>query len=415
MKTKRFCSFALSLVLVFASVSAAHAASDEGTQAADGLDELGLFQGTGIDPSGKPIYDLNRAPTRNEAVTMLVRLLGKEEEAVNGNWNIPFTDVADWVEPYVGYAYANGLTSGTSTTTYSGDVTVTAAQYLTFVLRALGYESGTDFQWDQAWELSDLIGLTDGSYGAQTTEFLRGDVAKISYRALVIEKKDTETMLISQLVEEGAVDARSVTAQGFDLYGLTDRVHFIYDIRTFTVYAFMNYTGYDDNNGYPITGVRKSLREDLAAMDLHLSEPEYFTKKDLEAYYYENALRNMGAAPNFGYLMEGGASPSLSDLPSKLREFYAAADIPTLYEKYRADYEAVAVQYQDSLPYIVKMVCYFADNESAQTKAEMIQKMNDDGFVMSKYVYDRIPEFERYDGTFDEFVQMLLAEYPQHA
>ena len=30
-------------------------------------------------------------------------------------WDTPFTDVADWAKPYVGYAYANGLTSGTGT------------------------------------------------------------------------------------------------------------------------------------------------------------------------------------------------------------------------------------------------------------------------------------------------------------
>ena len=51
--------------------------------------------------------------------------------------------------------------SGTSSTTYSGNATVTASQYLTFVLRALDYDSSTDFQWDKAWELSDKLGITD--------------------------------------------------------------------------------------------------------------------------------------------------------------------------------------------------------------------------------------------------------------
>ena len=42
-----------------------------------------------------------------------------------------FTDVADWAKPYVGYAYTNDLTAGTSATTYSGNNTVTASEYLT--------------------------------------------------------------------------------------------------------------------------------------------------------------------------------------------------------------------------------------------------------------------------------------------
>ena len=125
---------------------AAFAANDDAAEAANVLYELGLFQGTGTDADGKPVFDLGRAPTRHEAVTMLVRILGKEEEAKSGTWDIPFTDVSDWAKPYVGYAYANGLTSGTSATTFGGDVTVSATQYLTFILRALGYDSSTDFK-----------------------------------------------------------------------------------------------------------------------------------------------------------------------------------------------------------------------------------------------------------------------------
>ena len=41
---------------------------------------------------------------------------------------MPFTDVANWAKPYVGYAYAHGLASGTSKTTFGGNEKVTAAQ-----------------------------------------------------------------------------------------------------------------------------------------------------------------------------------------------------------------------------------------------------------------------------------------------
>ena len=164
-------------------------------QAAQTLYERGLFSGTGKDANGNPNFDLDRAPTRHEAVTMLVRLLGKENEAKNGTWNTPFTDVAEWAKPYVGYAYTNGLTSGTSATTYGGNQIVTPAQYLTFVLRALGYQVGTDFQWDKAWELSDKIGLTNGQYNANTINFTRGDVAIISNQALHITLKGSNETL----------------------------------------------------------------------------------------------------------------------------------------------------------------------------------------------------------------------------
>lgn len=151
MKCKILCIL-LACVMLFSTMTTAFAASSEAAEAAESLHALGLFNGTGTNEDGAPNYDLDREPSRAEAVTMLVRLLGKEEEAKNGTWTTPFTDVADWAKPYVGYAYTNGLTSGTSATTFGGTATVTASQYLTFILRALGYQSGTDFQWDKAWE-----------------------------------------------------------------------------------------------------------------------------------------------------------------------------------------------------------------------------------------------------------------------
>ena len=171
-------------------------------RAANALYELGLFRGTGVDGNGNPVFTLDRAPTRYEAITMLVRLLGKEEEAISGTWDMPFTDVVNWAKPYVGYAYANGLTAGTSTTAFSGSNAVSASQYITFVLRALGYESGADFQWNRAWDLSDQIGLTDGRYNAATTGFTRGDAAIVSYSALDCKLKDRSQTLCQLLLSE---------------------------------------------------------------------------------------------------------------------------------------------------------------------------------------------------------------------
>lgn len=197
---KKAISLMLTLALVLCMIPTAFAASSEATEAADALNALGLFNGTGTDANGKPIYDLDRAPTRAEAVTMLVRLLGKEDEANEGTREIPFTDIQDWAKPYIGYAYANGLTTGTSTTTFSGDDTVTATQYLTLVLRALGYkDSEGDFSWDKAWELSDKIGITDGRYTANSNDFLRADVALISNDALSSKIKGTDGTLLESI------------------------------------------------------------------------------------------------------------------------------------------------------------------------------------------------------------------------
>ena len=171
------------LLIVLSLSTAAFAADYSAEESANALYELGLFQGTGETANGKPIYSLNAAPTRAQAVTMLVRLLGKEVEAKAGTWTVPFSDLADWARPYVGYAYANGLTNGLSAERFGSDDKVTANQYLTFILRALGYSSERDFQWDKANAFSNFLGLTHGEYRASRS-FTRGDTARISFAAL---------------------------------------------------------------------------------------------------------------------------------------------------------------------------------------------------------------------------------------
>ena len=217
---KKAIAVLLALVLIIALVPAAYAASSEAIEAADTLHALGLFQGKGTNPDDTPIYALDDAPTRMEAITMLVRLLGKEEEANAGTWEIPFTDVAPWAIPYVGYAYANGLTKGTGSTTFGGTDYVTATQYLTFILRALGYDSSKDFKWDAAWELTDQLGITHGEYNADNNRsFLRGDVAEISADALSANLKDASATLAEKLIGENVFTAeqyKTVTGQQDD-------------------------------------------------------------------------------------------------------------------------------------------------------------------------------------------------------
>ena len=148
MKCKFLAVFLLLTLLLALAVPAY--AYDAQQAAADRLYTLGLFNGVGDGQDGTPDYALERTLSRQEAVTLLVRLLGAEEEAKNGSWYLPFADVDDWARPYVGYAYANGLTNGLSDTVFGGTQPVTAAQYLTFVLRAMGYISGVHFSWDTA-------------------------------------------------------------------------------------------------------------------------------------------------------------------------------------------------------------------------------------------------------------------------
>ena len=222
----------LIFVLIFTlsfSVLPVHAASQDAIDAANTLHDFGLFSGVGTNPDGSTNYDLDRTPTRAEAITMLVRLLGKEDEAKAGSWETPFTDVADWAKPYVGYAYTNGLTGGVASDKFGSSMETSATQYLTFVLRALGYNSSSDFQWDRAWELSDKLGITNGEY-KDSSAFLRGDIVKISMEVLSTPQKDTSESLFSALKNNGTITNASsmdLSLTELKVHQFEGTVHFI--------------------------------------------------------------------------------------------------------------------------------------------------------------------------------------------
>ena len=184
---------------------------------AESLNRIGLFKGTGTDAKGQPIYDLTGIPDRQVAITMLVRLLGKETEALSKKWDHPFTDVSEWADPYVGYAYNNGLTKGISSDRFGGRDIISANQYLTFVLRALGYDdSKGDFTWDNPILLAAKIGLAHSDeYNDKTMLLFRGNIATLSFMAVQSDMKDG-TPLIKYLVDNGAVKIEDILGTDFE-------------------------------------------------------------------------------------------------------------------------------------------------------------------------------------------------------
>lgn len=197
------------------------------TEAALRLKALGLFQGVGTNPDGSTNFDLDRAPSRTEALVMLVRLLGKDAEANGGSWKHPFTDVPGWANEEVGYAFEKGLTKGSSATTF-GVGTASAQMYLTFVLRALGYSDATggQFTWDKPEELARSVGILPES--VHLDNFMRADVVLISEAALSAKLKDNDMTLLEKLTSEGAITtpgesdfAKALTSPGLVSVTLT--------------------------------------------------------------------------------------------------------------------------------------------------------------------------------------------------
>ena len=166
------------------------------------LESLGLFLGVGEYSDGTTDFALWRSPSRAEAVTMLVRALGKEDEAAEMGKPHPFTDVPAWADGYVSYAWENGLAKGVSDTAFGAWEDATGEMYVTFMLRALGYADGTDFTWDDPWTLAQTCGILPE--GVDRDDFRRGDAVEVTAAALFAGRKGTDTTLADQLIAQGA-------------------------------------------------------------------------------------------------------------------------------------------------------------------------------------------------------------------
>lgn len=185
----------LSVILCIASISVSAAYERE----ADVLNQLGLFQGTN---NG---YELEQSFTRAQGVTMLVRLLGKETYALAGeNLEPAFEDVSKhWSKPYVNYCVQNLITKGTSDTTFSPDDKMTGAQYITLLMRAMGYSNVDP---DNAYIAAAEYSLATSGMLRIISEgsFTRDKMVYISYQALFLKDSMEETLL-DKLIRENVI------------------------------------------------------------------------------------------------------------------------------------------------------------------------------------------------------------------
>ena len=184
---------------------------------AEELHSLNLLKG--MDDTGTN-FDLDRAAKRVEGLVMLIRLLGKEEEAEAGSWSHPFIDVVDWADSYVGYSYENSITNGVSSTKYDCKSNIKVYMYLTYVLRALGYsdKDGKDFVWDDPYDLATEAGILPPVVDRE--QFLREDMVLISVAALNATLKDSDQTLADKLIEDGVF-----TQEDYDAAEMIHRAH----------------------------------------------------------------------------------------------------------------------------------------------------------------------------------------------
>ena len=195
---KRIVSLSIVFVLLFTLLPLQTSAlAADYTPQADTLNTLGLFLGT---PSG---YNLARDMTRAEAGTMVVRLLGREAEARENQYEHPFDDVPAWADDYIGYLFHFDITKGISATRYGSNNKISPAQYATFMLRSLSYDDEAgDFTWSKALDKMSALGILSSANATafgKTATLPRGTAVAISHASLLANSKDSDYSLLLRL------------------------------------------------------------------------------------------------------------------------------------------------------------------------------------------------------------------------
>ncbi len=139
------------------------------------------LQNEGLLHGNEKGLDLLKPLTRVEAATMLLRAMGKETVANDGQAQT-FIDVlsSHWGFGAVENAYSLGLIKGMGENIFAPDEPVTAVQFATMVLRA-GNEA--EFNWEEAIDILIEKGVITEENSNTMDFFTRGDMAKIIYEA----------------------------------------------------------------------------------------------------------------------------------------------------------------------------------------------------------------------------------------
>ena len=107
-----------------------------------------------------------------------------------------------WSYAYVMYCYKNSITKGTGTDTFSPDVQIDANQFITLMMRLLGY---TDIEPNTAFKKSVEYNLLSEEKIDELTKknvFTRSDMVQIVYNSLKT-KMDDKTVFADYLLSKG--------------------------------------------------------------------------------------------------------------------------------------------------------------------------------------------------------------------
>ena len=150
-------------------------------------------------------YSQNSRPTRMDVACIFVRLLGEESELKNTT--IPFKDVKDNQSLYVGYLYNEGYMRGISADMFGTDKPCGSKLYVYFLLQALGYKQGLDFEQVDSLKFAEGIGLISNLERdkLEKQEFTYEEMLLLTDKTLKQQYKESRESLLEKLEEKGSI------------------------------------------------------------------------------------------------------------------------------------------------------------------------------------------------------------------
>ena len=281
---------ALSLGLTAAMISGlmvmgSSAASSSYTDVADtdNVEAIEVLKAVGImvgDESGD--FNPDQNVTRNEMAVVMSNLMAYNV-ATYANTS-PFTDVPSWAEPYVAACWTNGITAGTSATTYGGSESVTTAQAALMLMKALGYfQYASDFGSD--WQLSTVsqgnrIDLFEDVDSGVREAMTRNDLAQLVLNTLeagTVEAEADGSFSVGDVTFVSNVSYKFVTSGRSYAYAINDRLD-------------------TNNDGTYSTGAIVELGEKLYQGDLTKEEDKDDFGRPADIWEYQ--AKEVGTFPN---------------------------------------------------------------------------------------------------------------------
>ena len=227
---KRALSLALSTVMLMGMmVVGSGAAGYDDVSSEDNQEAIEVMQAVGImtgDDAGN--FNPDQQVTRGEMAVMMTKVL----DLNTGNYSIsamPFVDVPAWAQSYVAAIYAEGVTGGTSATTYGTDEPVTAAQAALMLMRALGYfQYSSDF--NDGWLLATIrqagrIDLFNGIDAGAEEALTRNEVAQLvlnTLEATMVEPTGSQGVQIGDVTVGSTIKYEEISKIGSKYQAIAD-------------------------------------------------------------------------------------------------------------------------------------------------------------------------------------------------